>query len=77
MEVRRGMGLDEEKAKTLRELVQRGTFGVGVLETADCKTTVEELKARGVTIASKPQPRAAACTAAAAAFLLDRRFARS
>jgi catechol 2,3-dioxygenase-like lactoylglutathione lyase family enzyme len=56
MEIKPGMNLDEAKCKTLRELVQSGTFGAGVLETADCRKMCEDLKKAGMRIASEPQP---------------------
>jgi predicted enzyme related to lactoylglutathione lyase len=49
--------MDEATVKTLRELVQNGTFGAGVLATADCRKTYEELKARGVVFVQPPTER--------------------
>lgn len=49
--------VDEQTAKTLRELVEKGTFGGGVLETADCKQSYAELKEKGVVFLSEPQER--------------------
>jgi len=55
MEVKPGMALDEASAAALRALVQKGVFGVGVLETSDCRGTYEELKAKGVEFKGPPQ----------------------
>jgi catechol 2,3-dioxygenase-like lactoylglutathione lyase family enzyme len=49
--------MDETTAKTLRELVAKGTFGAGVLETADIQKAYGELKAKGVTFMSEPEER--------------------
>jgi predicted enzyme related to lactoylglutathione lyase len=49
--------MDEETCNTLRELVKKGRFGGGVLATADCKKTYEELKARGVEFVQPPEER--------------------
>src|SRR5438105_1396982 len=37
MPVKAGMMMDEERADRLRQLIQEGTFGVGVFETPDCQ----------------------------------------
>jgi predicted enzyme related to lactoylglutathione lyase len=49
--------MDEVTANTLRALVEKGTFGAGVLATDDCQKTYEELKAKGVTFSQPPQKR--------------------
>jgi catechol 2,3-dioxygenase-like lactoylglutathione lyase family enzyme len=49
--------MDQETADTLRALIQKGAIGSGVMETADCRKTYEELKARGVEFSSPPQER--------------------
>jgi len=49
--------MDEATCATLRALVEKGTFGAGVLATDDCQKTYEELKARGVTFTQPPQKR--------------------
>jgi predicted enzyme related to lactoylglutathione lyase len=49
--------MDESTVNTLRTLVEKGTFGVGVLETDDCQKTYEELKAKGVVFSQPPQKR--------------------
>ena len=49
--------MDEATCATLRGLVEKGAFGAGVLETADCQKTYEELSARGVEFAQPPSER--------------------
>jgi catechol 2,3-dioxygenase-like lactoylglutathione lyase family enzyme len=49
--------MDEATAKTLRSLVEKGTFGGGVLETSDIKKTHAELRDKGVTFLAEPQER--------------------
>jgi predicted enzyme related to lactoylglutathione lyase len=49
--------MDQETAETLRALISKGAIGSGVMETADCQKTYEELKARGVEFSSPPQER--------------------
>jgi predicted enzyme related to lactoylglutathione lyase len=49
--------MDEATCATLRALVERGTFGAGVLETDDCQKTYEELSAKGVTFVQPPEKR--------------------
>src|SRR5688572_7832960 len=44
-------------AATMRELVTKGTFGIGVFETADVRGDYEELKRKGVQFASPPTER--------------------
>jgi len=48
---------DAATAAVLRELVAKGTFGGGVLETDDVYKTVADLKAKGVTIKQEPAER--------------------
>ena len=57
MEAKPGPMLDEARCKVLRDLIEKGTFGCGVLETADVRKTYEELKARGVQFMSEPKER--------------------
>jgi predicted enzyme related to lactoylglutathione lyase len=57
MEVKPGPMLDEARSKALRELIEKGTFGFGVFETADVRKTYAELKARGVQFVREPQER--------------------
>jgi catechol 2,3-dioxygenase-like lactoylglutathione lyase family enzyme len=49
--------LDEQSAETLRQLVQKGVLGSGVFDTADCRKTYEELKAKGVEFLQPPEER--------------------
>jgi len=49
--------LDEERARTLRDLVARGTFGYGAFRTDDCRRTHAELSARGVEFLGPPEER--------------------
>ena len=55
MKVAEGPMCDAETAATLEKLVKKGTFSVGVFETADCKRTYEELKGRGVEFMQEPE----------------------
>ena len=52
-----GPGIPADAAAKLRELVQAGTFRIGVLETGDCQGTYEELKAKGVEFQAPPTER--------------------
>ncbi len=52
-----GPKMDEETADMLRTLIKKGVLGAGVFETADCRKTYEELKARGVEFTSPPEER--------------------
>jgi hypothetical protein len=40
---------------TIAELMKKGTFGAGVFQTADCRKTYEELKAKGLEFLSPPK----------------------
>ena len=57
MPLRAGGMMDETTANTLRALVEKGTFGAGVLATDDCQKTYEELSAKGVHFMQPPQKR--------------------
>ncbi|NSL86115.1 VOC family protein [Chitinophaga solisilvae] len=48
-------GFSPEAADTLRELIAKGTFGVGVLTCNDIYATYEELKAKGVEFTKAPK----------------------
>jgi catechol 2,3-dioxygenase-like lactoylglutathione lyase family enzyme len=50
-----GRGMDEQTSEMLRTVIRKGTLGSGVLETADCHKTYEELRARGVEFQSPPK----------------------
>ena len=43
-----------EDAEAVRALVAKGSLGGGVIETADCQKTFEELSAKGVTFLQEP-----------------------
>lgn len=49
--------MDEATCATLRALVEKGALGAGVLATADCQKTYEELSARGVEFVQPPSER--------------------
>jgi predicted enzyme related to lactoylglutathione lyase len=49
--------MDEATATTIRELVGKGVFGAGVLETDDVHATHAELSAKGVEFMGEPQER--------------------
>ena len=57
MKITEGPMWDAATVATLKELVKKGTFGIGVFETADCRATYAELKARGVEFMGPPQER--------------------
>ncbi|HEY5327064.1 MAG TPA: VOC family protein, partial [Mucilaginibacter sp.] len=46
--IEHGMWYSKETADALREMVKKGTFGVGVFTCNDIFATYEELKAKGV-----------------------------
>ncbi len=52
-----GSMFDEETAKKIFELMDRGAMGAGVFETEDCRKTYDELKAKGVEFLSEPEQR--------------------
>jgi catechol 2,3-dioxygenase-like lactoylglutathione lyase family enzyme len=49
--------MDEARAKTLRALVEQGTFICGALETADVMRDYQELRAKGVEFEKPPEDR--------------------
>jgi catechol 2,3-dioxygenase-like lactoylglutathione lyase family enzyme len=49
--------MDADTVNTIRSLVAKGAMGTGVLETADCQKTYEELKAKGVEFLYPPTER--------------------
>jgi catechol 2,3-dioxygenase-like lactoylglutathione lyase family enzyme len=55
MAISAGMMFNEESAKTMRELVSKGTFGFGVFECNDLLATYEELKSKGVKFKKEPK----------------------
>src|SRR5687768_3577353 len=50
-----GSKMQAEDVERIHELMAKGAFGPGVFETADCRKTYEELKAKGVTFDSPPK----------------------
>jgi catechol 2,3-dioxygenase-like lactoylglutathione lyase family enzyme len=48
---------NRQTAEQVKALVQAGAFGIGVFETADCRATCAELKAKGVQLLSEPTER--------------------
>jgi catechol 2,3-dioxygenase-like lactoylglutathione lyase family enzyme len=55
MKVTVGPMCDAETAATLKKLVRKGTFGIGVFDTNDCKATYEELRKKGVEFRGPPE----------------------
>jgi catechol 2,3-dioxygenase-like lactoylglutathione lyase family enzyme len=53
--VKEGMMFNKESAATMKDLVQKGTFGFGVFECKDIYATYEELKAKGVEFIKEPK----------------------
>jgi uncharacterized glyoxalase superfamily protein PhnB len=49
-----GAKLQADDVERFLDLMKKGAFGAGVFETADCRATYEELKARGVEFSSPP-----------------------
>lgn len=49
--------MDAATAATVRDLVQRGVLGPGVLTVDDCRARYEELRKRGVQFQGEPQER--------------------
>ena len=50
-----GKKLGEDDVARIYELMDKGAFGAGVFETADCQRTYEELTGRGVEFLSPPK----------------------
>lgn len=55
MEPKPGPMLDEESAKQVRSLLEKGALGGGVFGTSDCQSTYAELKEKGVEFAYPPK----------------------
>jgi catechol 2,3-dioxygenase-like lactoylglutathione lyase family enzyme len=55
MKIEEGPMCDAERAATLTKLVKDGAFCIGVFETSDCRSTYNELTARGVQFMSPPE----------------------
>jgi catechol 2,3-dioxygenase-like lactoylglutathione lyase family enzyme len=54
-EVSNGQKIKPQDVETIAALMKKGAFGAGVFQTADCRKTYEELKARGVEFVSEPK----------------------
>jgi len=57
MEPKPGMMHDADTVAALKQLIAKGAIGGGVFHTDDCKSTYEELKARGVEFMGPPAER--------------------
>jgi catechol 2,3-dioxygenase-like lactoylglutathione lyase family enzyme len=57
MKISSGPMLDEASAAQIRSLVEKGAFGVGVLETADVRKDYQELSKKGVRFKGPPEER--------------------
>ena len=57
MAVKPGPILDAETCEQLKDLMRKGKMPTGVLYTADCHATYEELKAKGVEFPQPPAER--------------------
>jgi catechol 2,3-dioxygenase-like lactoylglutathione lyase family enzyme len=55
MKLEEGPMCDAETAETLKKLVKKGAFAIGVFDTADCRATYAELKAKGVEFMHEPK----------------------
>jgi len=51
----KGEDTAEKDVETIAGLLKRGWFGPGAFQTADCRKTYEELKAKGVEFVSEPK----------------------
>ena len=49
--------MDQATSEALRALIRQGVMGAGAFQTADCKRTYEELKAKGVEFTQPPTER--------------------
>ena len=47
--------IQPQDVETISELMKKGAFGAGVFQTADCRKTYEEMKAKGVEFLSPPR----------------------
>ena len=57
MKLSEGPMCDAATCATLKELVKKGTFSIGVLETDDCRGTYAELTKKGVEFMGPPEER--------------------
>ena len=54
MKVAPGPKLQQEDVATIIDLIKKGALGAGAFDTADCRKTYAELKAKGVEFLSEP-----------------------
>lgn len=47
--------IQSKDVETIRELMKKGAFGAGVFQTADCRKSYEEMRAKGVEFVSPPR----------------------
>jgi catechol 2,3-dioxygenase-like lactoylglutathione lyase family enzyme len=47
--------IQPQDVETISALMKKGAFGAGVFQTADCRKTYEEMKAKGVEFLSPPK----------------------
>ena len=57
MEPKAGMLMDEDSARQLKALIDKGIMGAGAFHTDDCRATYAELKSKGVEFVSEPAER--------------------
>jgi catechol 2,3-dioxygenase-like lactoylglutathione lyase family enzyme len=57
MKVSEGFMFDAEKVAMMKQLIEGGAMGAGVMEVDDCKETYQELRAKGVEFLSEPEER--------------------
>ena len=57
MKIAPGPMLDEASAAQIRALVEKGAFGIGVLESSDVRKDYQELSKKGVRFNGPPQER--------------------
>jgi predicted enzyme related to lactoylglutathione lyase len=57
MAVRESPMFPADKVASLRNLIQSGSMGAGVMQVDDCQKTYEELKSRGVQFMAAPAER--------------------
>lgn len=55
MKIAAGPKIQQEDVDSIIALVRKGAFGAGVFDTADCRKTYEELKAKGVEFLAPPK----------------------
>ena len=49
--------MTQETSDALRDLIRKGVLGAGVMQTADCRQTYEDLKTKGVEFKQAPEDR--------------------